>query len=143
LKKQTSQSVIDRMNALCEAALASPEGLKIETDSPREAMKLRQQIYSARLELRKRNPSDTSAVCSVELKLSASQLLILKPGALLNQFKITDISSNEEVKISSPKSFSEEEIFDMMLKIASLRGPGDYEAEAKQLLLLGKEPEDA
>ena len=137
MKKQTSQAVIDRMNTLCEAAMASPEGLRIETDSPREARKLRQQIYAARLELRKRNPSDASAVCLVDLKLEDTVLLILKPCAIINSFKITDIASGEAKKIT-PAAPSEEDILDLMIKMATKHGPGNYEAEAKDWFANGK-----
>ena len=143
MKTQTSKAVIDRMNALCGEALASPEGFHVEADSPREAMKLRQQIYAARMELRKRDPSDASPVCQIELRLEGSVLSLLKPGTIINRFKITDISSGKEVQIEAklPEvSFSDEDLLDVMIRMAQKSGPGNYEAAAREWLSSGKKP---
>lgn len=148
--KATSDSLIERMQHLANTAMKTEDGLRVNTGSRSESLRLRQQIYAARRETRKRNPEDTSPISVVELRLEDDYLLILKPGALTGKFKITDLKTGKEVsvvpteqdtkEILSQRKITDADILEMMLKIAEKKGPGDHEKEAKDWLNSGKTP---
>ena len=151
--KVISNQLIERMQVLCLQAFESKEGLRINTPSKSEALRLRQQIYSARRAVQKINPRDSSPLSIIEMRLRENVLELLKPGALIAQFKIEDISNNKEVKLEYSEEnqkfandilfeMSEEDIFEMCLKIAMKKGPGDHEEEAKAWILSGQKPEN-
>lgn len=149
--KATSDSLIERMQHLANMAMKTEDGLRIETGSRSESLRLRQQIYAARRETRKRKPEDTSPISVVELRVEEDHLLILKPGALTSQFKITDIKTGQPVSavptaedtkeiLSNVRKITDADILEMMLKIAEKKGPGNHEQEALDWLHSGKTP---
>lgn len=152
--KATSDALIERMQILCNRAMATEEGIKIQTSSESEAIRLRQQIYAARREVRKRNPTDTSPVSIVELRINTDHLLILKPGALTSQWHISDIATGKQISAvpkeeeikevlrSNTRIITDAEVFDVMLRLAEKKGPGDHETEARAWLESGKTLED-
>jgi hypothetical protein len=136
--KTISDEMISAMQEICSKAFAVKEFLRINAGSHSEALRLRQQIYSARRALKKINPQDTSPLSSVEMRIENTELHIMRPGAMLQKFQIFDGFSSEKVEIELGKNtlevFSEDQIFEMSLIIAEIRGPGDHEEEAKDLL---------
>jgi hypothetical protein len=151
--KVISNQMIERMQTLCMQAFESKEGLKIKTPSKSEALRLRQQIYAARRAIQKLHPGDTSPLSTIEMRLKEEILELLRPGALVSQFEIIDIATEKKIKLEYSEkdrklanetllSFSEDQIFEMCLKIATKKGAGNHEEEARAWLLAGNKVED-
>lgn len=143
--KTVSNDLIARMSVLAEKVMNSDSGLVVETKTTSEAVRLRNQIYAARRALRSKNPNDKSALSVIEMRVEPTGLKLFKPGTIIQEFQIRDLKTGEQITIENTVpmqtfDLSEDSIFDMMMKLAEKHGPGDWEAEARKLLLSGVTP---
>lgn len=143
--KTVSNDLIARMTVLAEKVMNSDSGLVVETKTSSEAVRLRNQIYAARRALRSKNPNDNSALSVIEMRVEPTGLKLFKPGTIIQEFQIRDLKTGQQVTIDNAApmkvfDLSEDLVFEMMMKLAEKNGPGDWEAEARNLLLSGVTP---
>ena len=132
VQRAYTSAAIHRMERLCAAAAAEPEGVEIELNNRAEALKLRGQIYAARQALFRRSPDAETALATIEMHIENKGKEITDPHVLrlvpqftgLTKLKVKSASSGEYIAL---KPFAEENVLagvdDIVAEMRVTRGP--------------------